>query len=197
MDVVFDPERERVWTVCDDTCDGKFSLLQIVDGTFAVAEAYDRPVTMPNLNNEGLAIAPQSTCVDGEKQVVWSDDGDTDGFSLRSGTIQCTELPPVTVPGAPEAATAAPGPKGGNLTVTLSWTPPVVTGGTPITGYRLVTYKLDARGSVLSETTLDVPASSQTVVLTLKQGRYSFAVAAGNAVGYGELSPVSAVVKPR
>jgi len=90
-DVTFDAERARVWAVTDDTHDGKASLLKIEAGAFVVDVAYDRPVEMPNLNNEGLAIAPQSRCVDGEKEVLWSDDGDTGGFSLRRGTISCTE----------------------------------------------------------------------------------------------------------
>ncbi|MGB0102156.1 MAG: lamin tail domain-containing protein, partial [Nocardioides sp.] len=93
-DVSFDPELQRVWAVTDDTHDGRSSLLKIDDsGSFVVDAAYDRPVGMPNLNNEGMAIAPQSRCVDGEKEVLWSDDGDTDGHSLRRGTIDCTPLP--------------------------------------------------------------------------------------------------------
>lgn len=92
-DVVFDPERQRLWAVTDDTHDGKTSLLKLQAGAFTVSEAYDRPATMPNLNNEGLAISPQSTCVNGFKEVLWSDDGDTGGHSLRSGTISCTAVP--------------------------------------------------------------------------------------------------------
>ncbi|WP_341925337.1 lamin tail domain-containing protein [Nocardioides psychrotolerans] len=98
-DVGFDPERQRVWAVTDDTHDGRTSLLKI-DGTgaFVVDSAYDRPVGMPNLNNEGLAIAPQSRCVGGTKEVLWSDDGDTDGHSLRRGTISCTVPTPPAQP---------------------------------------------------------------------------------------------------
>ena len=93
-DVNFDPELQRVRAVTDDTHDGRTSLLKIDgSGGFVVDAAYDRPVGMPNLNNEGLAIAPQSRCVDGKKEVLWSDDGDTDGHSLRRGTISCTVLP--------------------------------------------------------------------------------------------------------
>jgi len=90
-DVTFDAERSRIWAVTDDTHDGKTSLLKIdANGAFVVDVAYDRPVEMPNINNEGLAIAPQSRCVDGQKEVLWSDDGDTGGFSLRRGAINCT-----------------------------------------------------------------------------------------------------------
>jgi hypothetical protein len=92
-DVTFDAERQRLWAVTDDTHDGKTSLLELKAGVFTVAEAYDRPVGMPNINNEGLAISPQSECVDGFKEVVWATDGDDDGHSLRSGTISCTAAP--------------------------------------------------------------------------------------------------------
>lgn len=118
-DVTFDPERQRLWAVADDTHDGKTSLLKLQGGAFVPAEAYDRPVGMPNLNNEGFAIAPQSRCVDGSKEVLWSDDGDTGGFSLRAGTITCTPAPvtppdippttpPVTPPAPPANDTTAP-----------------------------------------------------------------------------------------
>ncbi len=96
-DVAFDPERERLWAVADDTVDGRTSLLKLVDGAFVPAEAYDRPGGMPNLNNEGLAIAAQSTCTDGVKEVVWSDDGSTDGHALRSGTLRCAAADPQPV----------------------------------------------------------------------------------------------------
>jgi hypothetical protein len=117
-DVNFDAERQRLWAVTDDTHDGKTSLLKLQDGGFVVAEAYDRPATMPNLNNEGLAIAPQSTCVDGFKEVLWSDDGDTGGHSLRSGTISCTAPvdPPTPGGGDQPADTVAPYVRIGGVT---------------------------------------------------------------------------------
>jgi len=90
-DINFDPERGRIWAVTDDTHDGKYSLLKVgPTGDFVVDTAFDRPAAMPNLNNEGMAIAPQSRCVNGLKEVVWSDDGDTDGHSIRRGAINCT-----------------------------------------------------------------------------------------------------------
>lgn len=101
-DVTFDPERQRLWAVTDDTHDGKTSLLKIQGGAFVVDTAHVRPAGMPNLNNEGFAIAPQSRCVDGFKEVLWSDDGDTDGHSLRAGTITCTDLPAPANPAGPD-----------------------------------------------------------------------------------------------
>jgi len=107
-DVTFDPERQRLWAVTDDTHDGKTSLLKIQDGAFVVAEAYDRPAAMPNINNEGFAIAPQSTCVDGFKEVVWASDGDDGGHSIRSGTLSCTVPVPPVEPAEPTPADRTP-----------------------------------------------------------------------------------------
>lgn len=115
-DVTFDPERQRLWAVTDDTHDGKTSLLKLQGGSFVVSEAYDRPATMPNLNNEGFAISPQSTCVDGVKEVVWSDDGDTDTHSLRSGTISCSVLPAAPTDPVPTVDRTAPYVRIGGVT---------------------------------------------------------------------------------
>jgi hypothetical protein len=99
MDVSYDAEQKRLWAVCDDSCDGTSVLLTLSSGKFVVEHAYERPAGMPNLNNEGFALAPKSTCVAGKKEVVWADDGDTDGHSLRSGTFPCAKLA-VTVAGS-------------------------------------------------------------------------------------------------
>ncbi|GAA4121018.1 hypothetical protein GCM10022215_25510 [Nocardioides fonticola] len=90
-DVVWDPETSSLWTVCDDTCNGVTTRQQVgAGGSFGIVAAYDRPAGMPNLNNEGFALAPQSTCVNGSKTVFWSDDSNTGGNALRTGTITCT-----------------------------------------------------------------------------------------------------------
>ncbi|GAA3528989.1 hypothetical protein GCM10022234_27870 [Aeromicrobium panaciterrae] len=130
-DVSFDPERQRLWAVTDDTHDGKTSQLKISGGAFVIDTAYDRPAGMPNINNEGLAISLQSTCVDGKKEVVWADDGDTDGHSLRSGTIVCTALPHDPKITADVAGTQAPsGWYRSDVTVTFTCTPQ----GSPLAG---------------------------------------------------------------
>gem|GEM_PF-4919890 len=98
MDVAYDADRAALWALCDDGCGGVYNLLTVTDGDFQVAHSYARPAGMPNLNNEGMAIAPASTCVDGFQTVVWADDGDTGGHSLRAGTLAC-----------PEAETGEPG----------------------------------------------------------------------------------------
>ncbi|WP_370947983.1 hypothetical protein AB5J62_10420 [Amycolatopsis sp. cg5] len=90
MELTFEAEAGRLWAVCDNGCSGRSTTLKInSDGKFAVTATYNRPSGMSNLNNEGFAIAPQSTCSGGSKSVVWSDDGNTSGHALRSGTLPC------------------------------------------------------------------------------------------------------------
>ncbi|MBO3745232.1 lamin tail domain-containing protein [Streptosporangiaceae bacterium NEAU-GS5] len=77
----------------DDTCGGRTETLDIdATGRFAVTDRFERPGSMPNLNNEGFTITPQSECVSGHKPVFWSDDSGTDGHVLRGGTLNCTAV---------------------------------------------------------------------------------------------------------
>ncbi|MEU8004893.1 lamin tail domain-containing protein [Catellatospora sp. NPDC049111] len=93
MDLVFEPETGHLWAVCDDTCQGRTATLGVdASGRFAVGAVYERPAGMPNFNNEGFAIAPQSACVAGRKPVYWSDDSNDAGHALRGGTLPCTDL---------------------------------------------------------------------------------------------------------
>tara|TARA_R110002124_G_scaffold287056_1_gene470092 strand:- start:424 stop:3453 length:3030 start_codon:yes stop_codon:yes gene_type:complete len=117
MELEFDPALGALWAVCDDTCEGRSALLEIAqdgaaDGSFKVATVFDRPTGMPNLNNEGFAVAPQSKCVSGSKAVFWSDDSNTDGFALRAGAIDCTvttDPSDPTDPSVPSTPVAVPG----------------------------------------------------------------------------------------
>ncbi|MFK4808289.1 lamin tail domain-containing protein [Microbacterium sp. ZW CA_36] len=113
MDVAYDADRGALWALCDDGCGGVYNLLDVVDGDFEVAHSYARPAGMPNLNNEGMAVAPASTCADGFQEVVWADDGDTDGHSLRAGTLPC---PSTDEPGGPGEPTPTPTPTQGPST---------------------------------------------------------------------------------
>ncbi|WP_432980676.1 lamin tail domain-containing protein [Dactylosporangium sp. CA-233914] len=95
MDLQYEPETGPLWAVCDDTCNGRSATLDIgADGKFAVTNVYERPAGLPNYNNEGRAIAPQSECADGQKRVWWADDSNDEGHALRAGTIGCTVLDP-------------------------------------------------------------------------------------------------------
>jgi hypothetical protein len=106
MDLEFDAESGSLWAVCDDGCEGRSALLDIAqeganDGRFVVSSVVERPASMPNLNNEGFAIAPQSECVAGSRAVFWADDSNTDGFALRTGSLDCVESTDPTDPTTP------------------------------------------------------------------------------------------------
>ncbi|WP_432832128.1 lamin tail domain-containing protein [Dactylosporangium sp. CA-092794] len=93
MDLQYEPETGHVWAVCDDTCTGRTATLDLdAAGKFAVTGLFERPAGMPNYNNEGFAIAPQSECASGLKRAWWSDDSNDEGHALRAGTIRCTDL---------------------------------------------------------------------------------------------------------
>jgi len=94
MDLEFEPETGRLWSTCDNHCSGRSATLSIVNGDFTVSATYDRPGQLPNYNLEGFAIAPQSACASGRKQVVWADDDNTGGHALRAGTLPCTAPAP-------------------------------------------------------------------------------------------------------
>lgn len=104
-DVQYD--RGLLWVVCDEACDGRTATYE-VDGTgvFAPTHVYARPAGMTNVANEGFAIA--STCVDGHAQTFYADDADTDGFSLRAGTLDCTTGTPGPTPTPTVTPTSEP-----------------------------------------------------------------------------------------
>ncbi len=98
MDLAYDPETTHLWAVCDDTCEGKTSTFDIATsgadaGKFVISHTYARPAGMANLNNEGFTITPQAECSGGLKPVFWADDSQTGGYALRTGKLNCTEVP--------------------------------------------------------------------------------------------------------
>jgi len=103
MDVTYDPETTHLWALCDNNCNGQAGILDIAQsgpgaGKFAVTNTFDRPAGMPNLNNEGFAIAAQAECVGGQKPVFYSDDDNTGGHVLRQGSLGCVPPPPPPPP---------------------------------------------------------------------------------------------------
>ncbi|MDP2292833.1 MAG: lamin tail domain-containing protein [Actinomycetota bacterium] len=90
MALEFDAELGNLWAACDDTCQGRSSVLRIdATGAFAVTVSHNRPVDMPNLNNEGFVITPLAECTAGVRPVFFSDDSDTGGNSLRRAFLTC------------------------------------------------------------------------------------------------------------
>ncbi len=86
MDLEFDGA--KLWAICDNHCSGRTTTLAIRSGNFKVTATYNRPSGLSNLNLEGFAISPR--CVSGKKVVLWSDDDNTGGHALRSGSLNCT-----------------------------------------------------------------------------------------------------------
>ena len=96
MSVWFDRDTNLLWAGCDDTCAGRTTVYRIDEtngsahfGEFRVVSQYDRPSTMPNINNEGYTMAPESSCVAGMKNVYWADDADTDNHVIRMDNVPC------------------------------------------------------------------------------------------------------------
>ena len=104
MELHFEAETQKLWVVCDDTCQGRSGLFDVTSaGVFAPDVYYDRPAGMPNLNNEGFTTTPRAECVGGRKPAYWADDSSTDGYAVRRGTVRCTD--PVVVPPTEPPAT--------------------------------------------------------------------------------------------
>ncbi|HEX5121507.1 MAG TPA: hypothetical protein VFW65_40515 [Pseudonocardiaceae bacterium] len=71
-------------------CGGQHRTLRIdVVGGFVVTAIDNRPGGMPELNDEGFALAGADECVGGTRPVYWADDSDDDGHALRRGSITC------------------------------------------------------------------------------------------------------------
>lgn len=211
MDVAYDADRGALWALCDDSCGGVYNLLEVVDGDFEVAHSYARPAGMPNLNNEGMAVAPASTCADGFQQVVWADDGDTDGHSLRAGTLPCPQTDGPGEPGGPSepgqptptpSTPGTPGPASdGQLTDAARGSvdaPAAAAAGQTVTLYVGTQYAGDTVGVWLHSTPIwlgaHVVSAAGTVTVTLPAGvapgehRLVVLDADGNVIGWTEVT---------
>ncbi|AUG75265.1 hypothetical protein CFP65_0290 [Kitasatospora sp. MMS16-BH015] len=98
MDVTFDAGTQRIVATCDNTCGETHTFLKVdANGAIVPDVAYTNPAVMPVDNLEGFALAPASTCVNGSREAVWSDDGSygfgsgssSSGHALYSGTFPC------------------------------------------------------------------------------------------------------------
>jgi hypothetical protein len=97
MELAFDAELGQLWAICDDTCNGRSAVLRVdtqpgspTRGRFVIAQRFERPAGMPNLNNEGFTVAPLAECVGGRRPALWADDSETGGIAIRRGTVTCT-----------------------------------------------------------------------------------------------------------
>jgi hypothetical protein len=93
MDLSFDRDGGVLFSLCDDACEGRITLLDIgADGRFGVRAIVPAPTALADMNSEGFAPAPDSECQNGGKPCFWADDDESAGFSIRRGTILCGRL---------------------------------------------------------------------------------------------------------
>ncbi|HLQ15029.1 MAG TPA: fibronectin type III domain-containing protein [Candidatus Eisenbacteria bacterium] len=104
-------------------------------------------------------------------------------------SAQSNSVTPLGPPGAPTNVTGT----AGNAQVTLSWTAPISTGGSAITGYVVTPY---IGTTAQTATTFNSAATTQTVTGLTNGTAYTFTVAAINAQGTGAASGASAAVTP-
>jgi hypothetical protein len=96
MDLNIDRDVGYLWAACDDTSNGRTNVLDIdtrvgspTKGKFTIRQGFERPSTMPNTNNEGFTVTPESSCVGGFKSVFYADDNDLGGHAIRRDSIPC------------------------------------------------------------------------------------------------------------
>ena len=107
----------------------------------------------------------------------------------RTSTMPNPSTPPpppptATAPGAPILDKATGGRPGGKVTAKVTWTAPAGTGGSAITGYRVLV--LTKGGRLVKP--FAVAAGARRRVARLPRGRYVFVVVAVNALGEGPQS---------
>jgi hypothetical protein len=172
MDASFDADLGRIWAHCDNTCGNATALLKVdSSGAFVVDRYYAAPASLPNYNLEGFAVAPVSAAVGGQRQVLWTDDGNRFGHSLWAGTIPVDlALSPVLTPSSSTAAA------GGQVTLTVS-------GLTPGVEYEAVLHSTPAllgtgvaSGSGVLTLAVTIPAGTSA-------GAHTITIAATSAPG--------------
>ncbi|MHC3000072.1 hypothetical protein OB08_13300 [Microbacterium sp. HJ5] len=211
-DVQWDADRGGLWIVCDEACDGRiaFAELEPEAGVFTTTRVFQRPSGMANIANEGFAVSDDAVCAGGVKPTFYADDADTDGFSLRSGTLPCEATGGPGGPGEPTPslpATGGPGPVGDDeLTDTTRGevdAPDTAAPGATVTIFVGTRYAGDTVWVWLHSTPVSlgahVVAADGTVTVTLPAGvaagthRLVVLDADGDVIGWTEIAVADAL----
>lgn len=88
MSLEYDRDSHYLWVGCDATCDNQVAVYDL-GASLTLLRRFERPAQLPNSDNEGIAIAPDSECSGGLKNFFWTDDANLDGFAIRRGKIPC------------------------------------------------------------------------------------------------------------
>ncbi|WP_435769749.1 zinc-dependent metalloprotease family protein [Nocardioides sp. SYSU DS0651] len=121
-----------------------------------------------------------------------------DGGSTPRVSPPPTTETPVSAPGRPRRPRVWSGGLGGRLEIGVRWYPPSSTGGAPVTGYLLASYRLGYNGRVIDKRRTGVrSADERRLTWRLPRGRWVVKVKARNSAGWSALSSRSYVVRPR
>ncbi|MBM3907256.1 MAG: hypothetical protein FJ363_04150 [Gemmatimonadetes bacterium] len=93
MGMEYDAATGQLWITCDDGCGNGAAVLVLptsgTRGAFQVLRRYRPPSSLPNVNNEGFALAPMASCTGGLRSAFWVDDANTGGHVLRRASRAC------------------------------------------------------------------------------------------------------------
>ncbi|WP_062137467.1 lamin tail domain-containing protein [Demequina aestuarii] len=211
-DVQWDAERGVLWVACDEACGGRIATYGLVDGAFVATALYERPAGMANIANEGFAIADAAMCVDGAVPTFYVDDNDTDGFSLRSGTLDmdCADAGDGDGNGpgdgdsveegdgdqARKCAVSAPASAAAGARVTLRVDPDCTGAMVRVVMYSeptvLGTFAVTADGTVAIRIPADLAVGAHTIEVQLMDGTVIGSTGITVAAAVGELSQTGA-----
>jgi hypothetical protein len=146
--------------------------------------------TIAALSTDGASALTNGTAYPVELRAV-NAVGTGNASVSQSGT-------PYATPGAPSITTGASGMVPANQTLTVSFSAPAITGGSPVTGYQYstdagATWQNRTDGQAATATTMTISALSTDGQTPLTNGTpYSVEIRAENAAGYGPGSTVAA-----
>ncbi|OIQ86247.1 fibronectin type III domain protein [mine drainage metagenome] len=177
--VAGDASADVTWTVSGTTAITEYLVSAYVGTSTTAIQTVHVPGAATSVEVTGLANGTGYTF-----DVVATGAAGTGPTSARSAVVV-----PATVPGAPALGAVS----AGDAVATVTWSAPVDTGGSPITGYVVTAYF----GTTVVQTIPASAAVTRVEVTGLANGTgYTFDVVATNAAGPGPTSAPSAVVVP-